>query len=90
MASDSKLRDPRVEPIEPDPPSSNAYLHRAARLAVLLAIPAFTQTGDLPKLRGPSGSGVRIERSVVRRAAPRAAPEAASRRSDYNPGHDRR
>ncbi len=64
MVHDSRLRDPRVEPIDPDPPSSNAYLPRAARVAVLLAIPALTQADDWPQFRGPAGSGVSVERAL--------------------------
>lgn len=70
MASDFTLRDPRVEPIESDPASSNAYLHRAARVAVLLAIPAFTHAGGRPRFRELGGSGVRIESSLPAEASP--------------------
>lgn len=90
MASDSNLRDPRVEPLEPEPPSSNAYLHRAARVAVLLAIPALTHAAELPKLRGPAGAGARVERSVARRAAPRAQLGPASLHTEHDADRGRR
>ena len=70
MAVDFRLRDPRVEPIDPVRPSSDAYLHRAARVAVLLAIPAFAAADDWPQFRGPGGSGVSIERSLPSKIAP--------------------
>ena len=65
-----RLRDPRIETIDPAPRASDAYLHRAARLAVLLAIPALARTEDWPQFRGPGGSGVSIERALPAEATP--------------------
>ena len=66
----TRLRDPRVETIDPAPRPSDAYLHRAARVAVLLAIPALARTDDWPQFRGPAGSGVSIERALPAEVAP--------------------
>jgi hypothetical protein len=64
MAREIRLRDPRVELIDPKPRSSDPYLHRAARVALLLAIPVLTQAGDLPKLRSARRSEVSVERPL--------------------------
>ncbi|MCB1019476.1 MAG: hypothetical protein KDC27_06085 [Acidobacteria bacterium] len=50
------MRDPRVEALDPAPRAGDAYLHRAARVAVLLAMPALTGAPDLPQLRAPAAS----------------------------------
>ena len=70
MPCRTSLRDPRVEPIDPTAPSSDAYLHRAARVAVLLALPALVQADDWPQFRGPRGAGVSIERPLPAQISP--------------------
>jgi outer membrane protein assembly factor BamB len=70
MLRQRPLRDPRVEPLDPAPRSSDAYLHRAARVAVLLTVPAFAAADDWPQFRGPGGSGVSMERALPSDVAP--------------------
>ncbi len=64
MAREIRLRDPRVELIDPKPRSSDPYLHRAARVAVLLAMPVLAQAGELPKLRSARRPEVSVEHAL--------------------------
>ncbi|MEZ5393888.1 MAG: group II truncated hemoglobin [Bryobacterales bacterium] len=62
------MRDPRVEALDSAPRAGDAYLHRAARLAVLLAIPALTGAQDWPQLRSPATATVSMARALPSRA----------------------